>query len=99
MLATGDEAVTRNARIGLVLFTVYLLLYGGFVLLNAFSPETMERPVLAGVNLAIVYGFGLIVAALALALLYGWMCGPDELPASTPNATESTEPSQSEGDA
>lgn len=65
---------TRNARIGLVLFCVYLVLYGGFVFLNAFSPETMEVTPLPGVNLAILYGFGLIIAALALALVYGYLC-------------------------
>ena len=65
---------TRNARIGLVLFAVYVVLYGGFVLLNTFAAETMELLPIAGVNLAIWYGFGLIVAALVLALLYGWLC-------------------------
>ena len=68
----------RNSRIGLVLFVIYLVLYGGFVLLNAFSPETMEKTPMAGVNLAILYGFGLIIAALVLALLYGWLCKPAE---------------------
>jgi len=65
---------SRNARIGLILFCVYLTLYGGFVLLNAFSPDSMEATPVAGVNLAILYGFGLIIAALLLALIYGWMC-------------------------
>jgi uncharacterized membrane protein (DUF485 family) len=65
---------TRNSRIGLSLFAIYLVLYGGFVLLAAFSPETMERTPSAGVNLAIWYGFGLIIAALVLALIYGWAC-------------------------
>ncbi len=69
---------TRNARIGLILFGVYSLLYGGFVLLNAFSPDTMETTPVAGINLAILYGFGLIVAALILALVYGWLCKPSE---------------------
>jgi uncharacterized membrane protein (DUF485 family) len=68
---------SRNARIGLVLFTVYLLFYGGFVGLNAFSPSTMEALPLAGVNLAILYGFGLILAAFVLALLYGLLCRQD----------------------
>jgi uncharacterized membrane protein (DUF485 family) len=68
---------TRNARIGLVLFAVYLLLYGGFVLLNAFAPQAMEATPVAGINLAILYGFGLIIAALVLALLYGWLCTAD----------------------
>ena len=70
----------RNARIGLVLFIVYLILYGGFVLINTFSAETMEMLPFADVNLAIWYGFGLIVAALVLAMLYGSLCR-DEIPA------------------
>ena len=63
-----------NARIGLILFVVYLAFYGGFVLLAAFSPATMARTPWAGVNLAIWYGFALIAAALLLALLYGYLC-------------------------
>lgn len=65
---------SRNARIGLTLFAVYLLFYGGFVGLNAFSPGTMEATPVAGVNLAILYGFALIVVAFVLALLYGLLC-------------------------
>ncbi len=64
----------RNARIGLILFVVYLAFYGGFVLLAAFSPATMARLPWAGVNLAIWYGFALIAGALLLALLYGYLC-------------------------
>jgi uncharacterized membrane protein (DUF485 family) len=62
--------VARNARIGLWLFGVYLLLYGGFMVLNAFYPQRMARPALAGVNLAVTYGLVLIVGAFVLALLY-----------------------------
>jgi len=65
---------TYNSRLGIVLFIVYLLLYGGFVLLNAFAPETMEVTPISGVNLAILYGFGLIIAAFVLALVYGLLC-------------------------
>jgi uncharacterized membrane protein (DUF485 family) len=68
------KTAARNARYGAVLFLAYLLLYGGFVAINAFNPEVMDTVVLAGVNLAIVYGLGLIVAAFVLALLYGWLC-------------------------
>ena len=69
---------TQNARTGFVLFIVYLILYGGFVLLNAFAAETMEITPIAGINLAILYGFGLIVAALVLALVYGWMATSED---------------------
>ena len=76
---------SRNARIGLVLFFVYLALYGGFVFLSAFSPESMESTPVAGVNLAILYGFGLIIAALILALVYGAICREEK---STPGNGE-----------
>lgn len=60
-------------RIGLILFAIYLAIYGGFVLLNAFAPEVMKIEPIAGVNLAVVYGFGLILSAFGLAVLYGFV--------------------------
>ena len=68
------EAVARNTRLGLFLFALYLLLYGAFVVASAFAPGIMERTPIAGVNLAVLAGFGLIGAAFVLALLYGWLC-------------------------
>jgi uncharacterized membrane protein (DUF485 family) len=65
--------MSYNARLGLILFSVYLALYLGFVLINTFNPVAMESTPVAGVNLAILYGFGLIVAAFVLAMLYGAM--------------------------
>lgn len=69
-----ERTSARNARVGMALFLFYLALYGGFVLLNAFRPQTMERPTPGGVSLAVAYGFGLIVAALLLAVVYLWVC-------------------------
>ena len=63
-----------NTRLGLLLFFIYLVLYIGFVLINAFAADQMETIILAGLNLAIVYGFGLIAFALVLALAYGLLC-------------------------
>lgn len=79
---------THNSRIGLAMFVVYLVFYGGFVLLSAFSPQTMEITPLAGVNLAIWYGFGLIGLAILLALVYGWICRSGAQP---PAATDTRE--------
>ena len=67
------ETAGRNARYGLYLFAIYLALFGGFVLVNAFAPPKMEMIVVAGLNLAIVSGFGLILAAFVLSFLYGWL--------------------------
>lgn len=66
-----------NTRLGLILFAVYTVFYGGFVLLSAFAPGSMEATPLAGVNLAVLYGFGLIIGAFVLALVYGFLCGPE----------------------
>ena len=76
-MTTSDSpssARRYNTRLGLKLFVVYLLFYLGFVLINAFAADLMETVAVAGLNLAIVYGFGLIVSAFALALVYGAMC-------------------------
>lgn len=67
----------RNSRIGLILFFVYLLLYGGFVFLNALSPDSMDIQPIEGINLAIVYGFALIIGAFLMAVLYGLLCKTD----------------------
>jgi uncharacterized membrane protein (DUF485 family) len=73
-----DEAGRRpppqaHIRLALLLFAVYFTLYGVFVLLNAFASQVMERT-FAGINLAVWYGFALIIAAFALALVYGYLC-------------------------
>jgi uncharacterized membrane protein (DUF485 family) len=70
------HVVSRNARNGLALFAVYLALYAGFMALTAFDPPRMARPALGGVNLAVVYGFGLIFGALVLALVYMFLARP-----------------------
>jgi uncharacterized membrane protein (DUF485 family) len=69
------EVSAANARAGLVLFFIYLAFYAGFMGLAAFAPEAMSRPAIAGVNLAITYGMGLIVGALVIAALYMAACG------------------------
>jgi uncharacterized membrane protein (DUF485 family) len=65
----------RSSRYGLILFVIYLVFYGGFVVINAFAPESMEKPLLSGLNVAIVYGFGLIIGAVVLSGIYGLLCG------------------------
>jgi uncharacterized membrane protein (DUF485 family) len=72
----NEHDARRRARYGLCLFALYLVLYVGFMLLNVFAPQAMETTPIAGVNLAILYGFALIAAALLLALVYAWLCRP-----------------------
>ena len=64
----------RNARVGLILFWVYLLFYAGFVLANAFAPSVMDAVLPGGLNFAVVSGFALILGAAVLAVLYAVLC-------------------------
>ena len=76
IVGEGNSAMNpRGSRYGLILFFVYLAFYGGFVVINAFAPESMEKPLLSGLNVAIVYGFGLIIGAVVLSGIYGLLCG------------------------
>ena len=79
--AVDNSASAYNARLGIVFFLLYFVLYAGFVLIATFKYEWMGRQVLAGLNLAIVYGMSLIVLAMLLAVVYMMMCRRD-LPAS-----------------
>jgi uncharacterized membrane protein (DUF485 family) len=57
------------SRIGLALFGVYVLLYGGFITLVLVRPDLLAARPFGGVNLAIAYGLGLIAAAVLLAVI------------------------------
>jgi uncharacterized membrane protein (DUF485 family) len=76
-----EPIARRNARYGWTLFVAYLALYGLFVGLNTFWPQVMDLVPAAGVNLAIWFGVGLIVAALVLAVIYAWLCRSAASPA------------------
>jgi uncharacterized membrane protein (DUF485 family) len=56
------------------MFAVYTVFYAAFVAINLLSPPTMATIVVAGLNLATVFGIGLIVLALVQALIYNFMC-------------------------
>ena len=73
-----DPAFAFKRRLGVLMFAVYSLVYTGFVVLNLVSPASMGRAILGGQTLAVVYGMGLIVLALALALFYNRACSRKE---------------------
>ena len=76
---SGDDlASSYKSRLGVRMFLVYAVVYAGFVLINVLWPKTMGIIVVAGLNLAVVYGFGLIVFAMVLALIYNWLCSRKE---------------------
>ena len=69
-----DKATEYKARLGIYMFIVYCIVYAGFVAINTVSPKAMRVIIFAGLNLACVYGFGLIILAIVMGLIYNAMC-------------------------
>ena len=99
-VAIADDAWAFNARVGVVLFFIYLALFLGFVALAAFGQDVLAMHLalvdakdgvwscFGGVNLAILYGFLLIIAAFVLAVLYMLLCQPEPEAAAMPQFNE-----------
>ena len=73
-----DQAVGYKTRLGINMFFIYFLFYAGFVAINSVHPKLMEFNIF-GQTLAVVYGFGLIIFALILAIIYNRLCTAAEL--------------------
>lgn len=72
--AGKDPAGPYKARLGIWMFVLYSVFYASFVAINLLDPLAMAASVFAGLNLATVYGFALIIVALLEALIYDWFC-------------------------
>lgn len=73
-----DNASDYKSKLGVYMFIIYVIVYAGFIAINVISPKMMGAVVFAGLNLAIVYGFGLIVLAIIMGLIYNHLCTKKE---------------------
>lgn len=69
-----DNASKKKARLGVWFFFLYLFFYGGFVAIGVLNYELLSQEIVAGLNLALFYGIGLIVFAVLLGILYNNYC-------------------------
>jgi len=69
-----DKAAKRKSKLGLKFFFVYLFTYASFVFLCVYKPELIGKRVFLGLNLAVVYGFSLIILAVVMGFIYNSMC-------------------------
>lgn len=72
--AEKDRAISYKTRLGVRMFVAYALVYVGFILINIIKPVLMEKQIIFGLNLAVVYGFGLIILSIIMALIYNVLC-------------------------
>lgn len=68
-----DKSSDYKAKLGLKLFFLYIVVYGGFILISVINPNLMGADI-GKINLAIFYGLGLIVFALILSFIYSYLC-------------------------
>ena len=69
------EIVTQQkSKLGVRLFFIYLICYAGFVALGVFNYELLSTTVFSGLNLAVVYGIGLILFAVIMGIIYNYYC-------------------------
>ncbi len=69
-----DKASSYKSRLGVKLFIIYSIVYAVFVAINVASPETMEIKAIFNLNLAVTYGFFLILLAIIMGLFYNHLC-------------------------
>lgn len=72
-----DKSENYKTKLGLIMFAIYFVIYMAFILISVLSPRTMGIDV-GSLNLAIVYGFGLIIIAIIQAVIYNIMCSRHE---------------------
>lgn len=82
-----DKSEDYKSRLGLIMFAIYLVIYLVFILISVISPKTLGVDI-GSLNLAIVYGFGLIIIAIIQAILYNFMCSRHEHNNSKPESKE-----------
>jgi uncharacterized membrane protein (DUF485 family) len=81
-----DNAASRKAKLGVKMFIAYTLVYAGFVLIGLTRPEWMGLELIGGQNIAIIYGFGLIILAIIMGFIYNFFCTRLENKLNTTNS-------------
>lgn len=73
-----DYSEAYKTRLGVIMCIIYTVLMVGFVAINVVKPSLWSLQIIFGQNLAVVYGVGLIIFALVLALIYNHLCTKHE---------------------
>lgn len=72
-----EKSESFKTKLGLLMFAIYTPIYFVFIIIAVTNPKAMAMNV-GSLNLAITYGFGLIIFAMLQALLYNWLCSRKE---------------------
>ena len=72
-----DKSEGFKTKLGLWMVAFFIVIYLAFILICVISPQTMANDV-GGINVAVTYGFLIIVIAIIQALIYNVICSRRE---------------------
>jgi uncharacterized membrane protein (DUF485 family) len=70
----ADYASKKKTRLGIILFFVYAAIYAIFVYIGLVHTDLLGIKAIGKVNLAVVYGMGLIILAAVMGFVYSLIC-------------------------
>lgn len=72
-----EKTEKAKSRLGLFMIAFYTIVYFAFIIIAVLNPQLMGKSV-GSINVAILYGFGIIILAIIQALIYNYMCSKRE---------------------
>ncbi len=73
----AEKSTAFKTKLGIIMFAIYTPIYLAFIIIAVVSPSIMATDV-GSLNVAIVYGFGIIVLAIIQAIVYNNICSAKE---------------------
>lgn len=72
-----EKSRAFKTKLGIIMFAIYTPIYLAFILISVISPTFMSKDI-GSLNVAIVYGFGIIILAIIQAIIYNNICSAKE---------------------
>lgn len=72
-----EKSRAFKTKLGLIMFAIYTPIYLAFIIISVVNPSFMGTDV-GSLNVAIVYGFGIIILAIIQAIIYNIICSRKE---------------------
>jgi uncharacterized membrane protein (DUF485 family) len=72
-----EKSEAYKTKLGLIMIGIYTALYLIFMFLSVLNPRLMAIDI-GSLNLAIAYGFALIIIAIVQAVIYNYLCSRKE---------------------
>ena len=72
-----DKSEGFKTKLGLIMVAFFTIVYFAFIILAVTNPQAMANDV-GSLNVAVVYGFGIIILAIIQALIYNFVCSRHE---------------------